>query len=152
MILDHQKPGSIPSEEKTKQARIGSEAGKRRPGQQDELQKSEIGNFGTDVSKIGSLLGISDRYFHGNSSFFRRPVFISALSSLILPFQPYWFLSACSYPFSGHHIGTLAPLSSPFASPVPNPKGFHCWLSRRYSAASNQPPLKILLKHWASDT
>ena len=81
-----------------------------------------IGNIGTDDSKIGSLLGTVDRYFHGNSPFFRGPVFIFVLSSLILPLQPYWFLLACPHPFSGHHIDALAPLSSP--SPVPHgPQG-----------------------------
>ena len=103
--------------------------------------------------KIGSLLGINDRYFHGSSFFFRGPVFISGLFSLVLPIKPYWFLLACPHPFSEHHIGTLAPNSSLFAFPVPNLKGIlHHWLSRRCGDGGNQPLLKSLLKHWVSDT
>ena len=38
----------------------------------------------------------------------------------------HWLLFVCSYPFSGHHIGTLAPHSSPFAFPAlyPTPRAF----------------------------
>ena len=137
--------------------------GRRSSVEQESTESSKfdgIGNFGTDASgsQIGSVLGAIDRYFHSNflPSFAglssRLSAFISALSSLIPPLQPYCFLSTCSYPFSGHHIGTLAPLSSPFASPVPNPKGFHHWLFWRCSTSGNRPPLKSLLKHWASDT
>ena len=46
--------------------------GRRSSVEQESTESSKfdgIGNFGTDASKIGSLLGTIDRYFHGNSSY-----------------------------------------------------------------------------------